>query len=122
MSETRDFPTEVIASLSSGVMLVDSFNTMHQAAEFLMGHLIWTHHFANEELWAEMRKTILEQCPGMPTRDDEITKENYREKRAELIAAMGPTVRIRRGGGLTAMLPTDGIPNRLKNDIIHIKI
>jgi hypothetical protein len=122
MTETRDFPTEVIASLSSGVMLVESFNQMHQAAEFLMGHEIWTHHFANKELWAEMRKTILEQCLGMPTRDDEITKENYREKRAELIAALGPTVRIRKGGGLTAMLPTDGIPDRLKDDIIHIKV
>ncbi len=102
-------------------MLVDSFSDMHQAAEFLMGHQIWTHHFANKELWAEMRKTILEQCPGMPTRDDEITKENYREKRAELIAAIGPTVRIRKGGGLTAILPTDGIPDRLKDNITIIK-
>ena len=119
--ETRDFPTEVIASLSSGVMLCERFSAMHEAAEFLMGHPIWTHHFANKELWGEMRKTILEQCPGMPVSDDEITKENYREKRAELITTLGPSVRIRKGGGLTAMLLTDGIPDHLKDKTIFIK-
>ena len=53
MSEARDFPTAVIASISSGVLLCN-FSEMHEAAEYLMGHQIWTHHFANKELWQEM--------------------------------------------------------------------
>lgn len=44
--ETRDFPSAVIASISTGVLLC-KFNEMHQAAEYLMGHPIWTHHFAS---------------------------------------------------------------------------
>lgn len=44
MTETRDFPTAVIASLSSGVLLCE-FTDMHEAAEYLMGHPIWTHQF-----------------------------------------------------------------------------
>ena len=120
MSETRDFPTAVIASLSSGVLLC-KFDEMHQAAEFLMGHPIWTHHFANKDLWKEMQGTILEQCPGMPTDAPGITKDNWPEFKAKLEAELGATVKIRRGGGLTEMLPTDGIPDRLKDKTIIVR-
>jgi hypothetical protein len=120
-SETRDFPTLIIASLSSGTLLVEGgFSAMHEAAEYLMGHQIWTHHFANKELWGEMQKTVLEQCPGMPT--DGITKDNWREEAARLKREFGPTVKIRKGSGLTAMLPTDGIPDHLKDKTIIVKV
>lgn len=120
--ETRDFPTAVIASISTGVLLYEGgFGKMHEAAEYLMGHPIWTHHFANKELWGEMQKTILAQCPGMPTSADDVTKDNYKEFAAKLDAEFGPTVRIRKGGGLTAMLPTDGIPDHLKDKTIILE-
>lgn len=120
--ETRDFPTAVIASLSTGWLLC-KFSDMHEAAEFLMGHPIWTHHFGNKELWKEMQRTIAEQCPGMPMDDpgDAVTKDNYLEYAAKLEAELGATVKIRKGGGLTAMLPTDGIPDRLKDKTIVIE-
>ncbi len=119
MTETRDFPTAAIASLSSGVMLCD-FSTMHEAAEYLMGHPIWTHHFASKDLWHEMQRTILEQCPGMPTKAEVegVTKDNYLEFVARFDAEHGKTVKIRKGGGLTAMLPTDDIPDHLKDKTI----
>jgi hypothetical protein len=41
MTETRDFPTAVIASLSSGVLLCE-FGAMQEAAEYLMGNPIWS--------------------------------------------------------------------------------
>ena len=63
---TREFPTAVIASLSSGVLLC-KFSELHEAAEYLMGHPIWTHHFASKLLWEAMQQRVLEQCPGMPT-------------------------------------------------------
>ncbi len=109
-TETRDFPTAVIATLSSGILLCEKFSAVHEAAQFLMGHLIWTHHFANRAFQREMQQTILEQCPGMPTELPDVTPTNYKAKVAELEAAIGKTVRIRKGSGLTAMLPTDGIP------------
>lgn len=120
MTETRDFPTAVIASISTGVLLCD-FGAMQEAAEYLMGHPIWTHHFADRQLCAEMRRTIAEQCPGMPIEIEGVTSENYREKVAEIERALGKTVRIRKGGGLTAMLPTDGIPDHLKNNTIAVR-
>jgi hypothetical protein len=119
--ETREFPTAVIASLSSGTLLCD-FSKMHEAAEYLMGHPIWTHHFADKGLWSEMQKTIAAQCPGMPTNIEGVTKENYLDKLAAIEAEIGKTVVIRKGGGLTAMLPTDGIPDHLKDKTIMIEV
>jgi hypothetical protein len=119
MSETtREFPTAVIASLSTGIGLCN-FSEIHEAAEFLMGHPIWTHHFASKELWQDMQKTVLSQCPGMPTELPGVNKTNYLEKMAEIVAEYGPTQTIRRGSGLTAMLPTDGIPDHAKVIIIE---
>lgn len=107
--ETREFPTAVVASLSSGITLCE-FSAIHELAEFLMGHPIWTHHFADKELWQAMRSAIQAQCPGMPTELVGVTKDNYREHIAALKARHGPTQRIRKGDGSTAMSPLDGIP------------
>lgn len=115
---TRDFPTAVIASLSSGVMLCEKFSDMHEAAEFLMGHPIWTHHFADKTLTGEMKRMILEQCPGMPTELE--GGPTWRDQLAKVEAEIGKTVRIRKAGGLTAMLPTDGIPEHLKDNVIIV--
>jgi hypothetical protein len=120
MSEIKDFPTAAIASLSTGILLC-KFGEMHEAAEYLMGHPIWTHHFASKALWNDMKRMIAEQCPGMPTTLDGVTNDNYLEKLAEIEAVIGKTVKIRKGDGLTAMLPTDGIPDHLKDNTIIIE-
>lgn len=117
--ETRDFSTAAIATLSTGIMLCE-FSEMHAAAEYLMGHPIWTHHFASKELWHKMQCAIVDQCPGMPTELPDTTKSNYLTKLAEIERDIGKTVRIRKGNGLTAMLPTDGIPDHVK--VIEIKV
>lgn len=109
MTETKEFPTAVIASLSSGVLLCD-FSTMHEAAEFVMGHPIWTHHFANKGLWKAMQAKILEQCPNMPTSIKGVTKENYSAKLAEIEKQVGMVLVIRKGDGETVMHPLEGIP------------
>ncbi len=119
MSQIRDFPTAIIASISTGILMCD-FGDMQEAAEFLMGHPIWTHHFADKTLCAEMQRTIAEQCPGMPT--ELKGGPTWPEQLAKVEAEIGKTVRIRKGGGLTAMLPTDGIPDHLKNNTIMIEV
>lgn len=123
MGETREFPTEVIASISTGFLLC-KFDQMHEAAEWLMGHDIWTHHFDDKGLANEMRRTIAEQCPGMVSHEDAkafgVDRNNYQYFVAKLVAEIGPKVAIRNGSGLTAMLPTDGIPEHVK--VIQVKI
>lgn len=118
--ETRDFPVAVIASISTGVLLC-KFSEMHEAAEYLMGHPIWTHHFADRALADEMRRVIGEQCPGLVTEAPGINGNNWKEFVATLEADLGKLVKIRKGSGLTAMLPTDGIPDHLKDSVITIE-
>lgn len=107
MAETRDFPTEVIVSLSSGISMC-RFSDMHEAAEYLMGHPIWTHHFADKTLWQSMRAEVLKQHPAMPA--DGVTKDNWEAKRDAALSEFGPSVTIQKGDGHTAMSPLDGIP------------
>jgi hypothetical protein len=95
MSEIRTFSTAVIASLSSGVLLC-KIGDLHEAAEFLLGHPIWTHHFASEKLWKAMQVAVIQQHPHMPIEVVGVTPENYREKVEELEARLGPFVAIRK--------------------------
>ena len=115
--ETKEFPTAVIASISSGILLC-KFDDMHEAAEYLMGHPIWTHHFANKDLWKSMQAKVLEQCPGMPGDDCGINSDNYTQRLSELEAGIGAVCVIRKGGGETAMSPLDGIPEGKSTIII----
>lgn len=108
--ETRVFPTAVIASLTTGVLLCE-FSKMHEAAEYVMGHPIWTHHFADKALRRAMRRKILEQCPGMPVVLTGVTAENYLERVTEIEEEVGAVVTIRKGDGETAINPLDGIPD-----------
>ena len=109
MTDTREFPTAVIASICTGMLLCE-FSKMHEAAEYLMGHPILTHHFADKALQGQMQAAILEQCLGMPTEIEGCTGDNYLSKLEEIEAEVGPVQRIRKGSGLTAMHPMDGIP------------
>jgi len=109
MSNTKDFSTASIVSISTGIALC-RFNEIHEAAEYLMGHPIYTHQFASKELWKDMQRTIAEQCPGVPTTIEDVTAGNYLEKLSQIEAEIGKTIKIRKGSGLTAMLPEDGLP------------
>jgi len=120
MAETREFPTAALASLTSGVLLC-KFGDMHEAAEFVMGHPIWTHHFASKQLNQDIQKTLLAQHPGLPTDIEGVTAKNYLEHVAALEAKLGKTLIVMKGGGLTAMLPTDGIPDHLKDNTIVVR-
>lgn len=121
MSETREFPTPVVASLSSGVLLCD-FSAMHECAEFLMGHPIWTHHFADRAIWQAMRDSVLAQCPGMPDEAavEGVTHDNWNEYIAGLVARIGETQILQKGDGSTAKSPLEGIPEGKPTILIGI--
>jgi hypothetical protein len=107
--ETREFSTAAIASISTGKLLCE-FGKMHEAAEYLMGHPIWTHQFASEQFWARMRQAVLEQRPCFPIAMSGVTRENYQDHVAALEREHGATVTIRKGDGHAAMNPLEGLP------------
>ena len=46
----------------------------------------------------------------MPRKLDGVTRDNWREYAERIEAQFGKTLSVKRGDGLTALLPTDGIP------------
>lgn len=90
-----------LAGLTSGLVLVENgFSAMHAAAEHVLGHPVWTHHFASKDLWHRMRDLILAQFPEMPTTDGEEswTPEKCKVLAEELRARYGETVPVAGGG------------------------
>lgn len=120
MPETRDFPVEVVASISTGILLCQ-FSDMHEASEYLMGHPIWTHHFADKDLWKAMQAAVLRQHPSMLIKAVGVTPENVWEKVTMLRAAFGTTLPLERGNGQTAKSPLDGIPEGKPTIILGTK-
>jgi len=118
MSEIKEFPATAIATLSSGVVLIEPFSKVHEAAEWLMGHPIWTHQFPS--LRAEIENAALKQFPTMPTKLEGVTRDNWREFVDRIEAEFGRAVRVKRGDGVTALLPTDGIPEG--KEVIVLKV
>lgn len=89
-SETREFPTAVLLSLVTGKLLCD-FGYMHEAAEFVVGHPVWTHEFADRNLCDHIRDTITEQHPDLAVDASPVTKDNYKEWLAGQIERLGAT-------------------------------
>lgn len=119
MATTKDYSTGAVLSLSTGVLLADSFSRVHECAEWLMGHPIY--HFGNADFNAEIRAELAKQCPGLPTPGDAkaVNVSNWQKYLARWVDELGPTIKLRQGSGLTAMLPEAGI-DPAKTTVIRI--
>jgi hypothetical protein len=90
--ETREWPTAVVVSLSSGRLLCE-FSEMRRLAEWLVGHPIWTHQFAHIPFVDELRLSLVAQHPILLTFDAEaVTNENWMVKASEANAMFGATL------------------------------
>ena len=101
--ESKSFSTAAVVSLSSGVLLC-KFGEMHELAEYVMGHPIWTHEFASKPMWALMKSKLLEQHPGLPV-DAEESVEDWQGYLAAACAKFGETLTITKGEEVRAADP-----------------
>lgn len=63
----RAFPALVLASITTGVSLQEGgLSPVHEAAEHILGHPVWTHEFADQAVWTKLRDAIREHHPGLP--------------------------------------------------------
>ena len=64
--ETKEFQLAAVLGAATGLVLAErGFGDIHEVAEFVIGHPIWTHEFADAVLVEQLRDTILLQYPGM---------------------------------------------------------
>ena len=74
--ETSDFSTAVLLSVTTGKLLCQSFSLMHEAAEFILGNPIMTHHFTSSEMNDLLCQNVLKQHPDLlPNLADDVTPE-----------------------------------------------
>lgn len=113
--QTKSFDPAVLASLTTGIVLVrEGFSPMHEAAEWVMGHPIWTHQFPT--LMPAIRKAIIAQFPDMPTAQP----DDFMQAAADTRARYGTLVEVRRGSGETATDPLDpaGFPEGIRDQVV----
>lgn len=84
--------TAALATLTTGIVMVEGFAGVGEAAEAVTGHPVWTHEMSAAA--ARAREVIPAQLPGFPV---EATAENWREVLASTITRFGETVEIDRG-------------------------
>lgn len=97
MQETKRFPTLHVASAITGVGLCDGmkYSTIHEIAEFLAGHPVWTHELGHLEMMQRISDHAREQFPAMPTEEE--AQADFRAAAVKALAAYGETVTVRRG-------------------------
>ena len=93
-TESKRFSTPILASITTGVLLEEPFSKMHEAAEFLMGHSIWTHEFASKDLCKQMRDKLIEQHPDLDVNADDVNADNFEAFAEKLKTDLGDTLEI----------------------------
>lgn len=86
--------TLAVLSLTSGICLTE-FDKMHEFCEWIMGHSVWTHEFADRALWGRMRIAVYKQHPELES--FVITKDDWKERSAEAVERFGPTIDFKCG-------------------------
>jgi hypothetical protein len=94
----RTFPTTVVLSIVSGRLLCESFGDMHELAEYVAGHPIWTHEFAEQSLSDRLRRELIAQHPVLRGTDlASLGKDNFREWTDREVARVGDSLEITKG-------------------------
>jgi hypothetical protein len=101
--------TAALATLTTGIVMVERFEGVGEAAEAVCGHPVWTHEMGRAGDRA--REVIPAQLPGFPM---EATAENWREIRDAAIAQFGERVEIEQGTDQRTAGPTETLIGELK--------
>jgi|GEM_PF-1345726 len=107
-AEEKTFDTLLVASASSGVMLTTrySFSALHELCEWVMGHPIWTHEFAERPLWVRISEAIRAQHAEMPVNDGtELSLEEVASFAGNALELFGTTVTLKRGSSKRSESP-----------------
>lgn len=95
--ETKAFTVPVLVSLVSGKLLCSDFSKVHECAEFVVGHPMWTHEFGSESAWRSLRTKVLAQHPELDVDCSSVNKENWSTFTSALIDRLGESREIVKG-------------------------
>lgn len=120
-TEAQDklFDPAALASITTGILLVESFSKMAEAAEWLLGHPIWTHEYP--ALSDKLRAAVLTQFPDMPANKEE-ARVDWRKLAEDVRVRYGAHVSVKRGNSQREADPITTLLNAIgpDNDIIVV--
>lgn len=119
MSEIREFPVAAVVALVTRCNIA-AWQDVHTAAEHLLGHPLATHQFGSQGPWGAIDAAIAKARPELWAALRPIAGADAYEQLAVAEAAVGKTVRIRKGDGSTARPPLDGIPDG--TDVVVVRL
>lgn len=104
---TKEFPTEAVLSLTTDRLLCD-FGVMHELAEWVLGHPVWTHEFADKGLWERMKAKLFEQHPSLADFDvSRLTEWNWSIYVEKARKQFGPRLAVTQGDAGRTESPVD---------------
>lgn len=95
--DTRTFPLADVLSVTTSKLLC-RFQDMHELAEWIAGHPIWSHEFADRELHERLKESVLADHPDLREVDaSEVNRDNWSQYLDRWKEQYGSTREIRRG-------------------------
>lgn len=91
MSDTQDISTLGLATLTTGICMVQGMAGVYEAAEAVLGHPVWTHELGSAS--KRISKLVQAQIPDFPT----VVESDWETTRDALLARYGETVTVQRG-------------------------
>lgn len=122
MGETKQFPTLVIASTITGIGLTNMrFSDMHECAEWLCGHPVWTHELVHGPTKDQYVTEGYEQFPNMPTPNE--AESDYISAAAKAVAEYGDFVTVKRGNSTRQEDPIETLRAMVHDaEVVAVKI
>ncbi|WP_035713496.1 hypothetical protein [Azorhizobium doebereinerae] len=108
MAETKYFDPRVLASITSGTLMIDDFGAAHAAIEFIVGHQVWTHEIP--QMSRAITPEIVTQYPDMPTTHP----EDWRACADGLLAKYGAAIPMVSGNRQRGASPLDTLNEALR--------
>ena len=92
----KDCGLELVISIATARAFTN-FQEMGELAEFLLGHSIWTHEFADGALWNRLRYALLQQHPQLSAVKPEHFNDDWKAELLVCRERYGNSFRIVRG-------------------------
>ncbi|MET0439158.1 MAG: hypothetical protein ABW043_16865 [Devosia sp.] len=93
-----------LASLTCGILLCeDGFGIVHEAAEWLLGHAVWTHEFVDPGIKAALIAAVKAQYPQLAVEKP----ADWRALVADIRAQLGALVPVTKGSRAREQHPVE---------------
>lgn len=106
MTEQKALPTLAVATLTTGICLVEGFAGVGEAANWIMGHLVWTHELG--PACERIREIVKARYPDFPMELGD--GADWQKVREDVLDRYGAEIAFERGSEVRTASPEDTLP------------